>query len=35
VSIVAFVAVLFLKEVPLRRTHSSEGLESLDDSLKG
>ena len=35
VSIVAFVAVLFLKEVPLRRTHSAEGLESLDDSLKG
>ena len=30
VSIVAFVAVLFLKEVPLRRTHSSEGLDNLE-----
>jgi hypothetical protein len=26
VSVVALVAVLFLKEVPLRRTHSTEGL---------
>ena len=30
VSVVAFVAVLFLKEVPLRRTHSTEGLDSLE-----
>jgi len=35
VSIVAFFVVLFLKEVPLRRTHSAEGLDSLDDSLEG
>jgi len=30
VSVVAFVAVLFLKEAPLRRTHSTEGLDSLE-----
>ena len=30
VSVVALVAVLFLKEVPLRRTHSAEGLDSLE-----
>jgi EmrB/QacA subfamily drug resistance transporter len=30
VSVVAFFAVLLLKEVPLRRTHSSEGLDSLE-----
>ena len=30
VSVVAFVAVLFLKEVPLRRTHATEGLDSLE-----
>jgi hypothetical protein len=30
VSLAAFVVVLFLKEEPLRRTHSAEGLDSLE-----